>query len=170
MPDRTPNSVRAGAVLVVSLVVELGLVGAAVPGLRTAAPSWSVDISALAVEQQVAAALTTGVLVAAVAAWTWWCVAVLRAIRLVRRASPDRPAPRHGSRWVRSAALALGIGTLAMTTVPASADSTTPAPTAPGCEPSAALPLDGLVLPVLPTVATVATEEGSGPGLSPLAR
>jgi hypothetical protein len=153
MLDRSHDSARALAVLVASLAVELGLVRAAAQVLQAAAASWSVDISALAVEERVGAALTTGVLVAALAAWTWWCVAVLRAIRLTRRASVARPAPRHGSRWVRAAALALGIGTLATTTAPASAGPTTPAPpTAPGCGPSAALPIDGLALPVLPTV------------------
>lgn len=142
--DRQTLGPRCVAVVIASVLVEVVLLRAAVPATLAA------DAPTLAAEQRIGAALTAGVLIAALAAWTWWCGSVLLALRLGRTSSVRARTTGRGSRWVRVAALTLGIGTIGLTAAaPASADPG--GARQPSCEPLEAARLDGLTLPVLPS-------------------
>jgi nucleoid-associated protein YgaU len=113
---------RATGVLLLSGAVELML-------LRLAAVTTHDAAAGLTLDQQVTSALATGAVGAALLAWTGWCAALLRALHWGGRQGPAaRPRTVAGtvpSRWLRAAAVVLGVGALGVAgTTPAVADGT----------------------------------------------
>lgn len=162
-PERRP---RPLAVLASSLLIELVLLHQGWLVARTSLDPGPSDASVTA-DHRVAVVLSAGALAVALVAWTSWCRSLLKALRLARAGSVD--GPPTGSRWVRLAAVALGVSTLGVAAHPA-ATSTDPASDPGGGSQggsqsgsqseslggsqhgSLAERLDGLPLPVLPTV------------------
>ncbi len=132
---------RAVVALVASGGVELGLAHAAHSAVAEALAGHRVGPAGL--DQQVAGALTLLTVGAALAAWTCWCLTLVRAAR--------RPvlAPT-GSRWLRAAGVVLGVSAVTLVgATPVLADRTDPPPAA------TRLDLDGLPLPDLPVSSPV---------------
>jgi len=127
---------RAVVVLVASAGVELGLAHAAHSALAAALADLPVGPAGL--DQRVAGALTLLAVGAALIAWTGWCLTLVRAAR--------RPVlGPTGSRWLRAAAVVLGLSAVTLAgATPVLADRTDPPRSA------TRLDLDGLQLPDLP--------------------
>lgn len=132
---------RAVVALVASGGVELGLAHAADSALAEALAGHGVGPAGL--DQQVAGALTLLAVGAGLAAWTCWCLTLVRAAR--------RPVlgPTE-SRWLRAAGVVLGVSAVTLVGAsPVLADRTDPPPAA------TRLDLDGLPLPDLPVSSPV---------------